>query len=262
MIMENQKRFEGKVALITGGGAGIGEATALQLAKEGAAVGVADIIEERAKGVSKAILDKGGRAIAIVADAAAPEGCERMVAETVNAFGRLDILITSAGIHGGGQTVVDTTLEIWNKVHDLDLRGAFVVSKHAVLEMHKAGSGAIVHVSSINGLVGHANGTAFSAAKGGLINLTRHMAVAHAQENIRVNCVCPGVIHTPLTEKWLSDPETNKRVCKAHPMNRIGTAEEVASTIAFLVSSEAAFITGAILPVDGGYMAAGRSWSP
>ncbi len=131
-------------------------------------------------------------------------------------------------------------------------------SKFAIPEMRKAGGGAIVHVSSLGGLRGDWGGAAFSAAKGGVINLTRHMAVAHAPENIRVNCICPGVIETPLVEKWLSTPGVRPSVTARHPMGRLGRPEEVAAAVALLASDDASFITGAILAVDGGSLAMGR----
>ena len=250
-------RFEGRVALITGGGAGIGHATGLRIASEGASVSVADIRPERAEAVRDEIVKAGGRALAITGDVTKEADCERMAAETVSEFGRLDILVTCAGIGAGG-SVVDTSEEYWDKVLNLDLKGVFLASKYAVPEMRKAGGGAVVHVSSIGGLRG-GFAASFAAAKGGVVNLTRSMAIAHAKEKIRVNCVCPGVILTPLTERWLSKGDTMEDVIKWHPMGRIGEPEEVAAPIAFLVSDEASFITGAILAIDGGYLAGGPS---
>lgn len=249
------RRFEGRVALVTGGGSGIGRATAVRFALEGAAVAVADIDPEGGKETCREIETQGGRALFVLADVTRAADAEKMVKETVTALGRLDVLFTSAGVGAGG-TVVDISEEDWDRVVDLDLKGVYLSSKFAIPEMRKVGGGAIVHISSIGGLRG-ISGASFNAAKGGLINLTRSMAVAHAGENIRVNCVCPGYIATPIIKRILEDPERLKRVSARHPMGRIGKAEEVAAAVAFLASDEASFITGAILAVDGGYLAAG-----
>jgi len=256
--VDRSRRFADKVALITGGGAGLGRATALRLAEEGARVAVADLLPERADTVAEEIAALDSRGLSIRCDVASEKDCRHMVEKTVAAFGSLDVLFTSAGLHGGGRTVEDTSVDTWDQVLDVDLKGVYLSCKFAVPEMRKAGGGAIVHVSSIGGLSGSPHGLPFQTAKGGLINLTRHMAVAHAPDRIRVNCICPGVVETPLTAQWLSDPETRERVTAWHPLNRIGSPEEIAATVAFLASDEASFITGAILPVDGGYLAAGR----
>lgn len=252
------QRFKNKVALITGGGSGIGRATAIRLAQEGAAIGVVGRNLDKIKKVSQYIETQGGQAIGIQCDVTSESDCRHMIEQIIQRFSRLDVLVCSAGIHGGGETVVDTPVALWDEVLNIDLRGAYLSAKFAIQEMHKLGGGAIVNISSIGGMHGSSHGTAFQSAKGGLINLTRHMAVAHAPENVRVNCICPGVIETPLTQRWLSHWRTYRQVRKWHPMNRLGAPEEVAAAVAFLASNEASFITGAILPVDGGYLAAGR----
>lgn len=256
--MQYSQRFAGKVALITGGGSGLGRAAAMRLAQEGGVIGLAGRRLETTCKVREEIESLGGKALAIQCDVGQELDCQQMVEQIIGEFDRLDVLITCAGIHGGGQTVVDTPLEIWEQVLNTDLKGAYLSSKFAIPQMRKVGGGSIVHVSSIGGMRGSSQGMAFQSAKGGLINLTRHMAVAHGPENIRVNCICPGVVTTPLTEQWLSDPRVHKIVCTWHPMNRIGKPEEFAAAAAFLASDEASFITGAILPVDGGYLASGR----
>jgi NAD(P)-dependent dehydrogenase (short-subunit alcohol dehydrogenase family) len=255
--MISARRFEGRAALIAGGASGIGRGAAIRLAQEGAAVAIADINAETGGETCRQVEAMGGSALFVLADVTEELDCRRMVEETVRELGRLDVLVNSTGVPTGGGTVVDTTLEHWNKLLDVDLKAVYLASRFAVPEMVKVGGGAIVNVSSIGGLRGSLTGMAFQAAKGGVINLTRHMAIAHAAQHIRVNCICPGVIDTPLVERWLSDPQEYKRACALHPMNRIGKPEETAAAIAFLASDEASFITGAVLPVDGGFLAKG-----
>ena len=251
------ERFRDRVALVTGGGTGIGRAIGLRFALEGATVAVVGRRIEKVRQVRQEIESLGGLSLEIQADVSTENDCRAMVAQVLDRYGRLDVLCTSAGIHGGGRTVVDTSLSLWEEVIGIDLTGAFLSSKFAIPEIQKAGKGSVIHIASVGGLRGTSSGMAFETAKGGLINLTRHMAVAHAGDNIRVNCICPGVITTPLTEKWLSDPKTYQKICRIHPLGRIGKAEEVASVTTFLASDDASFITGVILPVDGGYLAAG-----
>ena len=254
--MSRTNRFEGRVALITGGASGIGRASALRLASEGAAVAIADINAESGEQVRREIVAQGGRALFVEADVTKTPDNERMVAETMKAFGRLDVLFTSAGVGGGG-TVVDLSEEAWDRMLALDLKGVYLSCKFAIPAMRKTGGGAIVHVSSIGGLLGNW-GAHFCAAKGAIVNLTRSMALAHAGENIRVNCICPGYIATPIIQSILDDPRKLQQTAARHPMGRLGTADEVAAAVAFLASDEASFITGAIVAVDGGYLTAGR----
>lgn len=254
--MNLARRFDGRVALVTGGASGFGRAIALRLASEGAALAVADINAEGGRESCLLIEQADGRSTFISADVTSSEDSRRMVAETVAAFGRLDVLFPSAGIGGGG-TVVSTSEEAWDCLLDLDLKGVYLSCKYAIPAMIDAGNGgSVVTVSSIGGLRGNF-GASFAAAKGAVVNLTRSMAVAHAAEGIRVNCICPGWVETPINARYLSDPARRARVEAAHPLGRLGTCEEIAAAVAFLASDEASWITGAILAVDGGYLACG-----
>jgi NAD(P)-dependent dehydrogenase (short-subunit alcohol dehydrogenase family) len=216
---------------------------------------VADLDEQTGEQTCEQIKAAGGNGQFFSVDVTRAADCELMAIETVKAFGRLDVLFTSAGVGAGG-TVVDISESDWDRVVDLDLKGVYLSCKYAIPEMRKTGGGAIVHVSSIGGLRGNW-GANFCAAKAGVVNLTQSMALAHAKENIRVNCVCPGYVATPIIQTILDDPEALAQAARRHPMGRIGEPEEVAAAVAFLASDEASFITGAILPVDGGYLAAG-----
>lgn len=253
------QRFAGRVALVTGGASGIGEACARKLAGEGAAVCVADIDADRAQDVAGKIQAGDGSAMAAFCDVADDHSCGQAVNQTVRQFGLVEVLVTCAGIHGGGQTVVDTGPDVFDRVVGIDLRGAYLISRHCIPLMIEAGRGAIVHVASVFGIRGCDHGPSFHAAKGGLVNLTRHMAIAHAEQGIRVNCVCPGVVRTPLVDDWLRSPAELERANRWHPIGRIADVDEVAAPIVFLASDEASFITGAILPIDGGFSAAGRA---
>jgi len=256
--MGQAKRFEGRAALVTGGASGFGRAVALRLVSEGAAVAVADINADGGRRTVARIEQAGGRALAIEADVTRPEDNRRMVAETTQAFGRLDVLFPSAGVGAGG-SVLTIDEAAWDRVLDLDLRSVYLACRYAIPEMIAGGGGAIVTVASIGGHRGNF-AASFAAAKGAVVNLTRSMAVAHARDGVRVNCVSPGWVETPINARALADPDRRRRVEAAHPMGRMGTPEEVAAAVVFLASDEASWITGAVLPVDGGYLAAGPSF--
>ncbi len=248
-------RFENKVALITGGTSGIGLAVARLLMQEGARVLLMARDKLRGKEAEEILSSGGGQAIFIQGDVTSAEDCQRCVKKTVDVFGRLDILFNNAGIIYVNKNLVDTSEEEWDATVDSNLKGTFLMSKYAIPYIAKRG-GAIVNNASIFGLNGGGGVAAYCAAKGGVINLTRAMAIDHAPQNIRVNCVCPGSVDTPLLEKEMDDlggRETQRpRFASRHPMNRIATPEEVAHAVAFLASDDASFITGTALSVDGG----------
>ena len=251
-------RFKDKVALITGGTSGIGRATARLFAQEGAKVAVAGRDEKRGREVVAEIEKGGGVALFLRCDVRLADDCRRAVAETVHAFGRLDVLFNNAGVYLAN-TVVDCTEEEWDLTVDIGLKGTYLMSRFAIPVMVAQGGGAIVNNASGWGLVGGDQAAAYCAAKGGVVVLTKAMAVDHARQGIRVNCVCPGDVDTPML------PEDAQRRGLAweeylagaaqRPMGRIGRPEEVARAVLFLASEEASFITGAALPVDGGGVA-------
>lgn len=247
-----------KVTVITGAGSGIGRATALLFAKKGAKVVVVDL---DAKGGSKtidSIKGDGGEATLVVADVSKASNVQRMVKTILELWGRLDILVNNAGIFTEG-SVVETTEEDWNRVLGVNLDGVFLCMKYCIPEMIKGGGGVIVNVGSEAGLVGIRNQVAYNVSKSGVIALTKSTALDFAENNIRVNCLCPGRVLTPLVEKVISDsedPEGTRRVLSDdRPLKRMGKPEEIAAGILFLASDEAPYATGTILSIDGGYTA-------
>jgi len=250
--------LQGKVALVTGGASGIGRATALLFAREGAAVAVVDLDGRGAEAVAQAIVAAGGQAVAISADVSQPEDCARAVQETVTAFGGLDILFNNAGIVRRA-SVMESSVEDWDRVIAVNLRSVFLMSRAALPVMIARGGGAIVNTGSGWGLKGGRQAAAYCASKGAVVNLTRAMALDHGAQNIRVNCVCPGDTDTPMLRheaRQLGQPEERFLAEAAErPLGRIGTPEEIAQAVLFLVSDAASFVTGAVLAVDGGGVA-------
>ncbi|HEX4979721.1 MAG TPA: SDR family NAD(P)-dependent oxidoreductase [Acidimicrobiales bacterium] len=248
-------RFAGKVAIVTGAGSGIGEAAARLFAREGARVVVADVSRRKAQATAAAILDGGGEALGVEVDVRSSDGCEAMVAAAVDTWGRLDVLYNNAGTTRPG-SAPDLSEDDWDLVLDTNLKAVWLGCKFAIPEMRKVGGGAIVNTASVEGLVGDRASVAYCASKAGVVNLTRCIAVDHAHENIRANCVCPGVIGTPPILRWLvPDEATRDDLGRRHPLGRLGTPEEVAAVALFLASDEASFLTGAAVPVDGGLIA-------
>jgi NAD(P)-dependent dehydrogenase (short-subunit alcohol dehydrogenase family) len=252
-------RIDGKVALITGAASGIGEATARRFAQEGARVMLADVQDERGRAVQTSIQQAGGIAEFVHCDVSAGEDVAAMVRATVDAFGRLDLLFNNAGLARGG-SLLDVTEEDWDLVINVDLKSIFLCCKYAIPELRKAGGGAIVNTASVAGLRGSVRLHAYSAAKAGVVNLTRSIAAEVGRDNIRVNCVCPGIIVTPIWSAIGLENELRDAFMQASGerilMGRVGQPEEVASAVLFLCSEDASYITGHALVIDGGVTAA------
>ena len=251
-------KLDGKAALITGAGSGIGRATALLFAHEGAAVAVVDLDGARARAVAREIEEAGGRAIAVRCDVSQAVDCERAVQETAAAFGRLDILFNNAGIIRRAN-VLETTEEEWDRAMAVNLKSIFLMSKYAIPLLADAGGGAIVNTGSGWGLVGGRNAVSYCASKGAVVNMTRAMALDHAGQNIRVNCVCPGDTDTGMlrSEAQQLGAATDAFLSEAadRPLRRIGEPEDVAQAVLYLASDASSFVTGTTLVVDGGGLA-------
>jgi len=251
-------KLDGKVALITGGNSGIGSATAALLAKEGAAVVLTGRNQERGEQVAQAINDAGGKAMFIRSDVRIAEDCRRAVEQTLEQFGRIDVLFNNAGVFHP-KTVPECTEQEWDETIDSSLKGAFLMSKYALPSMIERGSGSIIHTSSGWGILGGDHAAAYCAAKGGLVVMAKAMAIDHGPDGIRVNCVCPGDVLTPMlpddAAKRGMSWEDYAAGAANRPLGRIGTAEEIADAVLFLASNESSFVTGEALVVDGGGVA-------
>ncbi len=250
--------LEGKSALVTGAGSGIGRATALAFAREGAWVAVADLSLEAAQETATLVEQAGGQAVAIAADVSDEAAVEAMVQAAVNAFGGLDCAFNNAGIAPAAagasmQKACDITPEAWERILAVNLTGVWRCMRHEVAQMRRQGGGAIVNTASIGGLVGLPFSSAYTVSKHGVVGLTRVAAADYAADNIRVNAVCPGYVETPMTEETLS--QRGERILARVPMQRPGRPEEVAEAVVWMCSDRASFVTGAAWTVDGGYTA-------
>lgn len=254
-------KLEEKVAIITGGNRGIGLATAKLFLQEGAKVSISGRDEKAGRAALADLRSQSDaeRAIFVPGDVTRADDCERIVEETVRAFGRLDILFNNAGIILRNRSLEATTEEEWDALMDTNVKSVYLLSRAALPQLRAAGGGAIVNTSSYVGLVGFPGLSAYAASKGAVVNLTRSMALDHAKEKIRVNCICPGSVETDMIHNaWRAygDEEEAARVwASKHPMNRIASPGEIARLVLFLASDDSSFITGAAIPVDGGITA-------
>jgi NAD(P)-dependent dehydrogenase (short-subunit alcohol dehydrogenase family) len=247
---------QGKVALVTGGGSGIGRATALRLAKEGAKVMIADYMPEGGDRTVKMIKEAGGEAAFVEADVSVTKQVEAMVNKTVQTFGRIDCAFNNAGIEGRMADTIECSEEIFDRTIAINLKGVWLCMKYEIPQMLKQGGGTIVNTASVAGLVGFERLPAYNASKHGVVGLTRTAALEFAQKKIRVNCVCPGVIRTPMIERLLDSRGFSEQELNAgEPVGRMGQPEEIAEGVIWLLSDASSFVTGHPMVIDGGWVA-------
>lgn len=254
-MVTRDQRFESKVCLITGASSGIGEATAIAFASQGAAV----VVAARRKDEGEAVVDKiqsdGGQALFVKTDVASASDCENVVRETVERFGRLDFAFNNAGVGGTKTPCADFDDDLWHHTIAVNLTGVYLSMKHQIPAILKSGGGSIVNNSSVAGLNGGpVPGCAYVASKHGVVGITKTAAAEYAAQGIRVNAVCPAVIQTPLADEAFSDPEFRAAIYAKHAIGRAGEPNEVADVVCFLCSEDASFLTGLAVPIDGGFM--------
>lgn len=247
-------RLKNKVAIITGAASGIGKATAFLFAEHGAKVVVADIDIHGGKATTAQIQAEANEAKFIETDVTIVSDTQNVVTQTIEAYGKLDILFNNAGI-AMRLPVDELPEEDWHRCIDVNLHGVFLCAKAAIPAMRTNGGGSIINMSSIYGVVGADVRAAYVASKGAVTNLTRGMALDYAEDNIRVNCICPGFVETPLVAGVIKTPDEYQKFADKHPMRRLGQPEEIAYGALYLASDESAFVTGIALPIDGGYTA-------
>jgi meso-butanediol dehydrogenase/(S,S)-butanediol dehydrogenase/diacetyl reductase len=259
MSLRSYQRFVGKVAIVTGSGMGIGAAVARALAREGASVVLVDLDPEAARGVAAEIVGEGGKALAVVGSVSVAADAQSAARTAVDSFGRLDMVVNNAGVVVYGE-VPDFGEDDWDRVLDTNLKGQFLMSKYAIPEIRKAGGGAIVNLASVQALVSQRGVAAYAASKGGVVTLTKTLALDHAKDKIRVNCVLPGSVRTPMlrqaAELAPGDPDqTIAEWGRIHPRGTVIEPEEIAAVVLFLLSDDASAVTGAGYVADAGLSA-------
>lgn len=255
----SENRFEGKIAVVTGGASGIGRATVEGFLAEGAKVAVVDVSEESGGRTVSELKGQGYDPLLVVGDVTHSKDVKRIVSEVLDRFGRIDILFSNAGILVEG-TVEDVSEEQWDRIMAVNVKGVFLMAKEVIPVMLRQGGGVVVNNASCSGLVGDRGAIAYNTSKGAVVIMTKCLALDYALKNVRVNCICPGEIETPMflqevSTRGMDVEEYRKEVAAYHPIGRLGRPKEVADTVLFLASDDASFITGAAVSVDGGYTA-------
>ena len=244
--------FKNKVVIITGSTFGIGKSTAIAFAQKGAKVVLSDWKQD--EDTLSTILGIGGDAIYVTCDVSVEDDVKNLVAETIARYGRLDFAFNNAGIEGIPGSVTECSNENWDKTFNVNLKGVWYGMKYQIPEMLKVGGGVIVNNASIAGIVGFGGTAAYVASKHAVVGLTKNVALDYAKQNIRVNAVCPGIIHTPMVDRFTGqDPKVLEQLVATNPMDRVGQPEEIADTVVFLCSQAASFITGQTIAIDGGW---------
>jgi meso-butanediol dehydrogenase / (S,S)-butanediol dehydrogenase / diacetyl reductase len=247
-------RLEGRVAFITGGGSGIGRAIGESFAAEGATVVAAGMTLAKTEEVAQGIVDRGGQAMGVQIDVADSASVKQAIGRAMDRFGRVDVLVNNAGL-SVGDTILDFDEEAWDRNLDVVLKGVYLCSREVLPGMIERSSGVILNVGSVNGLTGLGE-SAYSAAKAGMVNLTQNMAIHYGPSGVRVNCIAPGTVRTPIWDARVEkEPQVFDNLAKVYPLGRVGEVEDVAPAAVFLCSDDAAWITGITLPIDGGLTA-------
>jgi NAD(P)-dependent dehydrogenase (short-subunit alcohol dehydrogenase family) len=249
--MSNPHRFSDKVAFVTGAASGIGRATAVAFAAEGARVAILDRTEEALSETANAVRQAGAEVLVIACDVSKPEQVEAAVAQVVEAFGRLDIAFNNAGVENKAAPVAEIQLHEWDRILDINLRGTFVCMKHELAQMVRQGGGVIVNTSSGAGVRGVAGGASYAASKHAIIGLTKSAALDYARQNIRVNAILPGNIETPMMDRFTGGDL--QKAIDLEPVGRLGKPEEIADAVLWMSNDLGAFVTGAAISVDGGW---------